>query len=172
MQAGQLDRFVDRAKGKIKGAKRGLEVHDYRANYTAGTTSYDYLGSNVMPDDWQHQRRLLLKAEPQVDKTGQSMTSFDACIPSLHAVQNMRCCAGAYMAFLLRLKRVLSFRQDAAPVMRERLTGSVEPVARLHWLHPAFEDMAEEWTPAYYGNVLSGRYAGKVGWWAEWHEYS
>ena len=92
MQAGQLDRFVDRAKGKIKGAKRGLEVHNYRANYNAGTTSYDYLGSNVMPDYWKHQRRLLLKAEPQVGKTGQSITLLlCAYHPCLRSTYKMLC---------------------------------------------------------------------------------
>ena len=39
----------------------------------------------------------------------------------------------------------------------------MKPGARLRWLHPFFEDMAEEWKSSYYGNVLSGRYAGKVG---------
>ena len=39
----------------------------------------------------------------------------------------------------------------------------MKPEARLRWLHPFFEDMAEEWNFNYYGQVLSGRYAGKVG---------
>ena len=63
---------------------------------------------------------------------------------------------------------MLSFTEDAAPVMpREDCFQQKEmwmkPGARLRWLHPFFEDMAEKWNPTYYGNVLSGRYAGKVG---------
>ena len=88
MQAGQLDRFVDRAKG-IKGAKRGLEVHNYRENYTAGTTSYDNWGSSMEPVGWQQQRRLLLKAEPQVGKTGQSLCNAVMCIPCKLVLQQM-----------------------------------------------------------------------------------
>ena len=39
----------------------------------------------------------------------------------------------------------------------------MKPGARLRWLHPFFEDMAEKWDSNYYGHVLSGCYAGKVG---------
>ena len=166
MQAGQLDRFVDRAKDRIKGAKRGVEVHHYRVNYTAATTSYDNWGCNERPANWLNKRRLLLKAEPQVGKTGQSIIHRHVhTTPGLRFT--IRCCAGAYIAFLLRLKRVLSFTEAVAPVMPPEDLGRdtmwVKPEARLRWLHPFFEDMAEEWKPTYYGNVLSGRYAAKVG---------
>ena len=92
MQANQLDRYVDRATGKIGGAKRGVEVHNYRENYVAATNSFDNWCSDVMPNNWQHDRRLLLKAEPQVGKTGQSIIIPVMCIPSRLVLQQRLLC--------------------------------------------------------------------------------
>ena len=72
VQAGSMDKFM--RKIRPSAALKGAHLKDVRRHFKPTDLSYDNVAVRQI-----HEQRLLLKAEPQVGKTGMSVQVYEPC---------------------------------------------------------------------------------------------